>query len=181
MTRAAPSREFPLAPLPPWAWLLPAALWVVLLLVAFLAGSHEQPATNPVPWWLVAIFATALTPVMLAVMLMHRSIAIEEDSLVVAAALVFARKVAVGSLDLDKARILSLDEHTGLKPRLQTFGFSLPGFLGGHYRLRDGSKAFCLLTDRQRVLVLPQRDGQLLLLSPEKPQALLDALRARLH
>ena len=39
------------------------------------------------------------------------------------------------------------------------------------------AKAFCLLTRQQRVLILPQRDGASLLLSPEHPQALLDALR----
>ena len=41
------------------------------------------------------------------------------------------------------------------------------------------AKAFCLLTQRQRVLWLPLRGGkEQLLLSLERPQALLDALVA---
>jgi len=57
---------------------------------------------------------------------------------------------------------------------------SMPGFHAGHFRLRgDFGKAFCLLTQRDRVLWLPLRDGkQQFLLSLERPQALLDALRA---
>ena len=74
---------------------------------------------------------------------------------------------------------LALDEHTELKPLLQLFGFSPPGFNVGHYLLRNRSRAFCLLTSRQRVLYLPLRNGKpALLLSPEHPQALLDALRS---
>jgi len=36
-----------------------------------------------------------------------------------------------------------------------------------------------LLTDLQRVLVLPRRDGSVLLLSLQQPEALLRALRQR--
>ena len=178
MKRAAQRREFRLAPLQHWTWLLLVALWMGLMLVAYLAGTHQQSAANPVPWWLVVPFATALLPVGLGVTLTHRSIAIEDDRLLVAAALIFARKVPVGELDLDKARVLSLDECTELKPMLQLGGFTLPGFNAGHYLLRNRSRAYCLLTDRQRVLVLPRRDGRVLLLSPEQPNLLLDALRA---
>ena len=58
---------------------------------------------------------------------------------------------------------------------------SLPGYQAGHFRLRAKlGKAFCLVTDTRRVLWLPMRDGkQQLLLSLERPQALLDALRGR--
>ena len=178
MKQAAQRRAFQLAPLQHSIWLLLVALWVSLMLVAYLGGPHQQSAANPVPWWLVVPFATALLPVGLGVTLTHRSIAIEGDRLLVAAALIFARKVPVGELDLDRARVLSLDERTELKPMLQLGGFTLPGFNAGHYLLRNRSRAYCLLTDRQRVLVLPRRDGRLLLLSPEQPQALLDALRA---
>jgi len=178
MKQTAQRRAFQLAPLRHWTWLLLVALWVGLMLVAYLGGTNQQSAANPVPWWLVVPFATALLPVGLGVALTHRSIDIEGDRLVIAAALVFARKVPVAELELDKARVLSLDERTELKPMLQLGGFTLPGFNAGHYLLRNRNRAICLLTDRQRVLVLPRRDSRLLLLSPEQPQVLLDALRA---
>jgi hypothetical protein len=82
-------------------------------------------------------------------------------------------------LDLDKARIVDLDEHVEYRPSLKTNAIALPGFRAGHFRLRDWRrKAFCLLTARQRVLVLPERSGRTLLLSLREPRSLLDALRA---
>ena len=141
MKQTAQRRAFQLAPLQHWTWLLLAALWMGLMLVAYLGGTHQQSAANPVPWWLVVPFATALLPVGLGVALTHRSIGIEGDRLVIAAALVFARKVPVAELELDKARVLSLDERTELKPMLQLGGFTLPGFNAGHYLLRNRNRA----------------------------------------
>jgi D-alanyl-D-alanine carboxypeptidase len=45
------------------------------------------------------------------------------------------------------------------------------------FRLRDKRRASVLLTDLQRVLVLPRRDGSVLMLSLQRPEALLQALR----
>ena len=177
ITTSAP-RNFPLAAPSPWtAWML-LVLWVVLLLAAFLGGPHQQAPHNPVPWWVVMLFGTALVPAALWSMLLHREIRIDGGTLVVAAALVFARKVRVGDLALDKARVIDLGDQTEFKPLLRLWGFSLPGFNAGHFVLRNRSRAFCLLTQREHVLLLPLRDGKSVLLSPEKPQALLDALKA---
>ncbi|HYM86008.1 MAG TPA: hypothetical protein VET30_04665 [Pseudoxanthomonas sp.] len=170
-------QEFPLAPLHRSAWLLLVVLWVILMLVAYLAPHHPQSAANPVPWWLVVPFGTALVVVGPWVMLQHRRISIEGDKLVAEAALLFTRKLAMSELALDKARVLNLDEHTEFKPMLQLGGMSLPGFNAGHYLLRNRSRAFCLLTARDSVLLLPQHDGKLILLSPKEPQALLARLR----
>ncbi len=177
MKPIAPKRSFPLAPLHQGTWGLLVALWVVLLLFAFLGGPHQQSPDNPVPWWVVVLFGTALLPAGLLSTLAHREIHLEGDTLVVAAALIFVRKVPIRDLALDKARVLDLDEHTEFKPMLRFGGFGLPGFSAGHYLLRNRSRAFCLLTTRRNVLLLPQRDGKVILVSPEKPQALLDALR----
>ena len=177
--RAGSKQDFPLAPLRSITWPLVLGLWVVLLLSAFLTGTHQQSPHNPVPWWLVIIFGTALLPAGLSSMLAHRSITLWGDTLEVAGALIFTRKLPVAELALDKARVLDLDEHTEFKPMLQLGGFHLPGFCAGHYLLRNRSRAFCLLTARRNVLLLPQRDGKFILVSPEKPQALLDALRGR--
>jgi Bacterial PH domain len=177
-TRRTDSRQgFPLAPLPRMTWPLLLGLWVLLLLAGFLASAHQQSPHNPVPWWLVIIFGTALLPAVLASALAHRTITMEGHTLEIAGGLLFSRKLPVTDLALDKARVLSLDEHTEFKPMLQLGGFDLPGFKVGNYLLRNRKRAFCLLTARRNVLLLPQCDGKLILVSPEKPQALLDALR----
>ena len=76
-----------------------------------------------------------------------------------------------------QARIVDLAEHTGYRPMLGLNRFGLPTYRAGHYLLRNRKRAFCLLTATDRVLVLPQRDGRVLLLSPERPRELLDRLR----
>lgn len=87
-------------------------------------------------------------------------------------------RVAAGDLDLAQARIVDLQLEKALRPRLKTGGVSLPGVAAGHFRGRPFSqRLFCLLTRRERVLLLPERGGRRLLLSLERPQALLDALR----
>lgn len=171
-------REFALAPLHRLTWPLLAALWAALLLAGFLTSSHQQPPHNPVPWWLTIVFGSALLPALLLSMLAHRCIHIEGGMLVASGALIVSRKIAIRELALDKARILDLDEHTEFKPLLRLYGVSLPGFTAGYCLLRNRSRAFCLLTARRNVLLLPQQDGKYLVLSPEKPRALLDALRA---
>ena len=120
-------------------------------------------------------------PAVLAVLLLatkRRSVELHDGTLDVRAAL-FRQRVAVGQLDLDRARIVDLAERTELRPVVKTGGMSMPGFHAGRFRLREKfAKAFCLLTDRRRVLWLPLRDGKdQLLLSLEQPQALLDALK----
>ena len=62
MQSVASRRDFPLGPLAPWTWPALLGLWVVLLLVAFLGETHVQSPTNPVPWWIVVLFGTALLP-----------------------------------------------------------------------------------------------------------------------
>jgi hypothetical protein len=47
------------------------------------------------------------------------------------------------------------------------------------FRLRDKRRASVLVTDTSRVLVLPKRDGSVILLSLQRPEALLEALRHR--
>jgi hypothetical protein len=91
----------------------------------------------------------------------------------------YHQRIAVADLDMSKARVLRLSEHPELRPTIQTNGIGLPGFTAGHFRLRDWrTSAFCILTDRNRVVVLPERGGRVILLSLRQPQALIDALKS---
>jgi hypothetical protein len=86
-------------------------------------------------------------------------------------------RVPAAALDLDAARVIELDRERELRPVFRLFGTSLPGFHAGWFRLRDKARAFLLVTDRHRVLLLPRREAGPLLLSAERPEALLEALR----
>ena len=107
----------------------------------------------------------------------RRAIAIDDGALDVLATF-YRRRVPVQDIDLDKARIIDLREHAEWRPRLKTNGYALPGLSAGWFRTRDWTSLFCIVTDRQRVLVLPLRAGDAVLLSVERPTELLNALRA---
>jgi hypothetical protein len=165
-------------PLPPpaqssWLWLWIPLLISGLVLIGGLLSGNRGSDLHLLLWVVPAI---ALVGAGLGWMVRRRRIRLDNRELQITATL-YTRKVAVEALDLAQARVVSLDEHTELKPRLKTNGFSVPGFHAGHFRLRNLSKAFCLITDRNRVLSLPLRDGGLILLSPAQPRVLLERLR----
>jgi hypothetical protein len=85
--------------------------------------------------------------------------------------------VRASQLDLAAARVVDLGNETNLQPVIRLMGTSVPGLQTGWFWLRDRSRAFLLVTDRRRVLVLPRRDGGPVLLSLVRPESLLDALR----
>jgi len=181
MSRTIPSDvEFEVSPPPARAlWVLPV-IWVALVGTVFALGHQTllQPdPSSPVPAWLVMMSAIALGLVAPLVLLRYRRIRIRERQLWIQAAGVFTHKVTLETLDLERARIVDLDEHTDLKPTVRLLGMGLPGFRAGHYLLRNRARAFCLLTRQERVLVLPRHDGRYLLLSAEQPRELLESLR----
>ena len=121
---------------------------------------------------LPAMFIVALVLGVSLLAMKRRSVALVDNVLDVRAAL-FRERTPTADIDLERARV-------DLRPALKTMGMSLPGFHAGRFRLRGKLvKAFCLITDRSRVLWLPLHNGKdQLLLSVERPQDLLDALRA---
>lgn len=165
------TQDFPLQPLHAASWAILVAIVAAVVIGVMFVPRHQA---TPMPSWLPLLLVLAVGIPLLA--LRRRRIRVDGRELCVAATF-YTRRTPIDALDLDHARVVDLAERTELKPALKTNGFNLPFFQAGHYRLRNRAKAFCLLTDRERVLVLPQRDGRFILLSPEKPQALLDALR----
>lgn len=150
-------------------WLLPgfAALAVATGIVV-LATTQE-----PLAW--IALPVAFASFAVLALLLRRRRVTLDAGMLTIAAG-VNTRRIAVADIDLASARIVDLRERSEWKPLVKVFGTRLPGLGMGHFRLRDRSPAFVLLTDRARVLVLPEKSGKKLLLSLQQPQALLDAL-----
>lgn len=164
-------REFSIVP-PDLRLVIPLP---AISLLAALAGlgfaARERPQV-----WLFAI-PVALAIVLIAWGVQRRRAVLDGDLLTITAGFNSAR-VRVAELELAAARIVDLADAPKLRPLLKTFGTAMPGYSAGHFRLRDRSRGFLLLTDRRKVLALPERSGRTLLLSLERPQALLDALRA---
>ncbi len=89
----------------------------------------------------------------------------------------YRRQLAWPELDLEAARVFSLDEHPGRKPMLKTHGMAAFAFKGGSFRSRGLDKLFVATAGGKRLLWLPTTRGYTLLLEPRRPQALLDRLR----
>lgn len=178
--RSQATRNFAVTPPPTYAIALLVLIGGVVPLVAlgFMLWSGNPPLdrlTQVSP-------ALVIIPAVLALLffaMKRRSVALVGNVLDVRAAL-FRERTPIADIDLERARLVDLAERLELRPVVKTMGMSLPGFHAGHFRLRGKlAKAFCLITDRQRVLWLPLHNGKdQLLLSVERPQDLLDALRA---
>lgn len=164
-------REFNVVAPDPRGVALVAGFAMAAACVPFALLAREQPAL-----WIGAIVMAVLLGLVFW-STTRNGIALEGSTLRVRASL-HRLAVEVATLDLDAARIVDLAAEPALKPMLKTFGTSMPGYQAGHFRLRDRGRAFLLVTERTKVLLLPERSGRRLLLSLERPQALLDALRA---
>lgn len=172
-------QRFEVSPPAIWAPLSMILLAGVLPLAAIGYALLRGPASESARWGL-AFPAVLVIVLLIALLLLMRRRAVEwQDGVLGIRATLYTKRVAASELDLERARVVNLEERTELRPGLKSNGYSTIGFSAGHFRMRNGlGNAFCLLTQRQRVLWLPQRDGKHhLLLSLERPQALLDALR----
>ncbi len=169
-------------------------LWIVLpLLAAFVACLYAQlykaPANAPwievtlsPPWFRMggsaawSLIVIAVLAVGLGAAFFRRRVELAGSVLDVRSTM-YRRRVPVAQLRLDQAEVVDLQRDRRYGIRVKTNGYSMPGFYSGHFRLQGGGKGFALVTDRARVLALPVSDGSTLLLSVDRPQALLDALR----
>ena len=176
------SRTFAVIPPPSHAaWLLGGLLSipVVAIAIAIATRALRPDPTASAPGIAIGLLTVAGVAAFTFWGLGRRGVQLESRQLRVKAAM-FNHGVDVRDLDIDRARIVDLDERTELQPILKTFGMALPGFQAGWFLLRDRSRAFCLVTARRRVLWLPTRAGTSLMLSLERPDAFVDALRQQL-
>ncbi|MET0581304.1 MAG: PH domain-containing protein [Pseudoxanthomonas sp.] len=161
--------------------LLPSLVTIAALLAVSTGRTHwDFAGADPIVVG-IAIIVTELV-VLLAVwalldraMRRHR-LSLSPTSLEIRTSF-YSRAVPLSELKLGDARVLDLDERTEFKPGLKTNGYSLPGFHSGHFRLRNGDKAFLAVAGERRALWLPTTNGAGLLLQPQQPDALLNRLR----
>ena len=150
----------------------------VITLTVLASVFHGAHGASPAP--LALLFALPAV-VLLAQFLLVRGIAragvsVAQGELIVNTGL-GTRRVPLSRLRQHGVRVIDLAARPELKPMLRTWGSGLPGFAAGWFRLRNGEKAVCLLTQRERVTHLrSDSDNLTLLLSladPEQLRALL--------
>lgn len=169
MTATPTPKPYAVAPASPWL-----LLWVWLpLLAAGVLNALTSPRNGLTLGISLFVLATGIA---LHWAFRRRRISVQGKQLEVVSTF-YRKRVNVADIRLEQARVVDLAEHHEYRPGFKTNGFGMPGFQSGHFHMRGGGKGFCLLTDHSRVLVLPLRDGSLLLVSPEQPRVLLDDLK----
>jgi hypothetical protein len=141
-----------------------------------------SPATTK-PLWFVAGPAVLLVVVLAllaytAYSARHSRVEIHGDRLKLVGDL-WARSIPIRSLRLEQAAVVDLRRAPEYVPRSRRVGTGLPGYASGWFRLANGEKALVYLTRRDSVVYIPTAAGYSLLLSAERPNELLAALRSR--
>lgn len=90
---------------------------------------------------------------------------------------IYGRTIPAAELVPAEARVL--DIRTGpYAPAARVGGTSVPGYLSGWFRLRNGHKALLYVTDQSRVVLVPTTAGYDVLLSVAESDAFVARLRA---
>ena len=90
----------------------------------------------------------------------------------------YGRFVPSNVLLADRARRVDLTADANLRPIRRTMGTGLPGYQAGWFRLANGETSLLYLTDRRNAVYIPTTAGYSLLVSPNDPDAFLNAIRS---
>ena len=116
--------------------------------------------------------ALCLVPFLLTHIIRSAGARVENGNLVVSTG-VGTKRVPLNDLRELGLHVVNLNKAHEIQPRLRYFGASMPGLLTGWFKLRNGERAVCLLTDCDRVSYLRSHKLRLsVLLSIENPKLL---------
>jgi hypothetical protein len=162
-------------------WLLIALAFgvpvIVMIGILAVALMHSAPLAPILFTAALVIVVSGLATVWIERMIRRISVALDGDNLIVDTGIV-ARRFPLSTLRAAGLRTVSFAEHAELKPVVRTWGIGAPGLSSGWFRLRNGGKALCILTESERVTVLRTDDGIWVLLSLTDPSALRAVLGA---
>jgi len=90
---------------------------------------------------------------------------------------IYGRTIPISRLIVDEAEAIRLRD-TEYRLRWKRNGTAVPGYRSGWFSLRNGMKALVFVTDQDRVVRIPTRDGYQLLVSPGDPTSFIAALKS---
>jgi hypothetical protein len=82
----------------------------------------------------------------------------------------YGRTIPASSLVVDGAKVLDLRRDCNYQLRWRTNGAGLPGYQAGWFKLRNGEKSLCFVTDTSRIVYVPTTEGYSVLLSVARPE-----------
>jgi hypothetical protein len=147
-------------------------LLVALLGVTFGIQAGRPQDSSAVATTILAAAVFCLTPFVLLRIVGRARATVEEGDLVMQTG-VGKKRVPLANLRRHGIEVIDLAQHPELRPLFRLWGTSMPGLSTGWFRLRNGEKAVCLLTDRRHVSYLRSDDDNIsLLLSLQNPGTL---------
>jgi hypothetical protein len=91
--------------------------------------------------------------------------------------IVFRKTIPMSDLQVSLARIVDLDQEPNLRPCIKLYGIGLPGFRSGWFLLKERERALLVLSGSHLAVYVPTSQGYALLLSPERIEEFLAALK----
>ncbi len=140
--------------------------------VLIMSTLHPPVDRKVIPMMVVFLAIMCITPFPLIRIISKRRAYVEGGQLVVVTG-VGTKRFALANLRARGLDVVDLNQRRELIPRLRLWGASMPGLNAGWFKLRNGEKAFCIVTERNRVSYLRSAtDNVSLLLSLENPDQL---------
>jgi len=161
-------------------WLIVLGAGVPTAAIVGVLGYAYANGAPPLPLLISGGFALAITlavSLWLYRMTQRIGATLDASALTVATG-VATQRFAISALRSAGVRTVDLSVHAELRPSLRTWGIGMPGLASGWFRLKNGGKALCILTKRERVTVLRADDGTWLLLSLADSAPLKNAINA---
>jgi hypothetical protein len=152
-----------LTPLSAWGWLSGVdggvSAWIALGATVLLAGCGLWFAGE-------------------AYLARHRTVTVTDEALRLRQ-LLRDDVIPLDRLSVDGARAVKMETDRDLHPASRTNGLHVEGYRAGRFTLQNGETGLVVLTDLDRVVNIPTRDGRRLLISVDAPDQLLETLRTR--
>lgn len=133
---------------------------------------HPPVDRKVIPLTAAFLVIMCLTPFPLIRIVSRRRAFVDGADLVMVTG-VGTKRIALANLRARGLDVVDLNRRRELIPRLRLWGASMPGLNAGWFKLRNGEKAFCIVTAQNRVSYLRSAtDNVSLLLSLENPDQL---------
>jgi hypothetical protein len=160
-------------PAPRLTWRLLLTYWALGAIGILIGMSQDPPANRDVlPLAILFVFVSSFLPIPLMRIFSRRHVFVENSQLVIVTG-VGTKRIPLAHLRARGIDVVDLGQHRELVPRMRVMAASMPGLSAGWFTLRNGEKAFCLITGQNRVSYLRSAtDNVSLLLSLENPDQL---------
>jgi hypothetical protein len=144
--------------------------------VLIMTALHPPADRKVIPMVVAFLAIMCITPFPLIRIISKRRAFVEGGELVMVTG-VGTKRFALANLRARGLDVVDLNQRRELIPRLRLWGASMPGLNAGWFKLRNGEKAFCIVTEQNRVSYLRSAaDNVSVLLSLENPDTLKSLL-----